>query len=497
MSGPEYLDLLRRIWPEVIVALGALAVLFAGGGGWGGVPPATRRRANATLGTVVLLTAAGFVARVPSSGGWGDGMVVTEPGLGWVKLAILLLAAACLWLGDDRRGGGEDRHGAEFTALLLLSTTGLLLVTGSAHLLLIFLGLELASLPLYALAGFDRGRRESADAALRYFLVGSVAAAVMLYGISLLHGVAGTLDLRLLPSRLTGAGAGPVAGVGMVCVLAGLGFKVAAAPFHFWVADVYAGAPRAVSALVASGSKVAGFLVLARILQVGLAGHEGSAAWGRFAPGWLPVLAVIATASVAVGNLTALSQTRFRRLLAWSAVAHSGYALVALVSRGADARPAVIYYAVTYAVSLVGLFALARILERDRGGDAVAGWAGLSRRSPWIAAALAVQMLSLAGVPPAAGFMGKFFAFSAALQGPGGTGNLWLVLVALGFSCVGIFYYLRVLHAAFGDAPDGSPGPLPVERADAVVVAVSSVLVVALGVWPEPLLAVLRPVAPF
>jgi NADH-quinone oxidoreductase subunit N len=282
--------------------------------------------------------------------------------------------------------------------------------------------------------------------------------------------------------------------VAVVMVIMGFGFKVAAVPFHLWAPDAYEGAPPPAAALIASGSKVASFFVFAKVVALGFAGVEGSGAWGQLRAGWLPVLAVLAVASMLLGNLTAMVQGHLRRLLAYSAVAHAGYVLLGLMAMGYPAQrgtamAAVLYYVSTYGLTTVGAFGVAAVLERAPGGGRIETLAGLSRRSPLLALCLLVFLLSLAGIPPLAGFFGKFFVFTAAAGAdPQNLGLLWLVVLALAMSAVSLYYYLRVLKQAYvaPDADDAPPLVLP--WTDRVVLAVAAFGVLLLGALPGLLL---------
>jgi NADH-quinone oxidoreductase subunit N len=278
---------------------------------------------------------------------------------------------------------------------------------------------------------------------------------------------------------------------------------VAAVPFHLWAPDAYQGAPTPAAALIASGSKVAGFVLLAKVLVLAFPEQAGDASLGRFRAGWLPVLAGLALASMVLGNLAALAQRSLKRLLAYSAMAHAGYMLLGVLAMAeagnrTSALAALGFYAATYGLTAVGAFAVAGIVERTRGGDGIAGLAGLARRMPWLAACLAILMFSLAGMPPFAGFIGKFYLFAAAL-GVGGASwmLLWLVAAGLALSPVGLYYYLRVLKQAYVTRPahEAEAPEMPEMKpalTELVVAGVASAGVLLLGLFPEWLLGSLR-----
>jgi NADH-quinone oxidoreductase subunit N len=286
----------------------------------------------------------------------------------------------------------------------------------------------------------------------------------------------------------------------MLMIVVGFGFKVAAVPFHLWAPDAYQGAPTPSAAFIASGSKVASFFILAKVMMVGFAGTEGSGAWRNYSQGWVPVLAVLAALSVVVGNLAAIAQSSVKRLLAYSAVAHAGYALVGvLANQKSDGLAAVLYYATTYALTTVGAFAVVAVVQERAGDDQLATFAGLSKRSPLLAFCLMIFLLSLAGIPPLAGFFGKFYLFKAGLFVKGGgaasLGLLWLVILALFMSAVSLYYYLQVLKQAFVvDAPPDAPS-LTMSRVTGATLVLLAGAVLLLGAFPnlfvQPLLAAL------
>src|SRR5439155_6975372 len=277
--------------------------------------------------------------------------------------------------------------------------------------------------------------------------------------------------------------------VGVVMTLVGFSFKIAAAPFHLWAPDAYQGAPVPSAAFIASGSKVASFVVLGKIVLVGFAPVHGSAAWHGMVAGWSPVLAVLAAFSILLGNLVALAQSNVRRLLAYSAVAHGGYTLIGLVAGGRDGFSAALFYTTIYAFTLVGAFGVVSLVRRETGGDDYSNFYGLVSRSPLLAACMAIFMLSLAGIPPLAGFFGKFYLFSVALRAGANQGLLWLVGVALLGSFISLYYYVMVLKAIFVDEP-ALPAARPVDIVPSALlsraaVAVLAATVLLLGVAPE------------
>jgi len=321
----SYLELLKLASPEAIVVVTALVVLAIG---------LTTERASAfcsATATFGLAIAIGAVLMLPQNAILFGGMLVITPLTSLFKIICLALALFTVFLARSDR---SSRNPGEYLAMLLLATIGLMLLVGSEELLMIFIGLELTGLSLYVMAAFDKTDVRSAEAGLKYFLFGSTASAFTLFGISFIYGMSGTTSLAAIGQKLTSGPIQPLLAVGIVMTLIGFAFKIAAAPFHLWAPDAYQGAPVPSAAFIASGSKVASFVVLGKIVLVGFAPVHGSADWHAMVAGWSPVLAALAALSILVGNLVALAQTNVRRLLAYSAVAHAGYTLLGLVAGG-------------------------------------------------------------------------------------------------------------------------------------------------------------------
>src|SRR6266404_3108680 len=351
---------------------------------------------------------------------------------------------------------------------------------------MIFIGLELLGLSLYVLAAFDKADVHSAEAGLKYFLFGSTASAFTLFGISLIYGLSQTTALSAISQKLTTLPLQPLLAVGIVMTLIGFAFKIAAAPFHLWAPDAYQGAPIPSAAFIASGSKVASFVVLGKIVLIGFGPVHGSADWHAMIAGWSPVLAALAALSILLGNFVALAQTNVRRLLAYSAVAHGGYTLLGVVAGDRDGFSAALFYTTTYAVTLIGAFAVVGAVRRETGGDDLQNFAGFGTRSPLLAACMSIFLLSLAGLPPLAGFFGKFYLFSAAFRAGPNHGLLWLVAVALFGSFVSLYYYLIVLKVMFVDKRSPSETRHSSVLANATIVILAAV-VLFLGIMPQSL----------
>src|SRR5438094_865429 len=366
-----------------------------------------------------------------------------------------------------------------------------MLLVGSEELLMIFIGLELLGLSLYVMTAFDKTDVRSAEAGLKYLLFGSTSSAFTLFGISLIYGMSGTTGLAAISEKLATASVQPLLAVGIVMTLVGFAFKIAAAPFHLWAPDAYQGAPVPSAAFIASGSKVASFVVLGKIVLVGFAPARGSADWHAMLAGWSPVLAVLAALSILLGNFVALAQANVRRLLAYSAVAHGGYTLLGIIAGGRDGFSATLFYTSTYAVTLVGAFAVVGVVRRESGGDDLQNFAGLAARSPFLTASMSVFLLSLAGLPPLAGFFGKFYLFSAAFRSGANHGLLWLVTLALFGSLISLYYYLIVLKVIFqSQSPEAHLlASVAWNGLSNLTIAFAAAIVLFLGISPQFLVA--------
>jgi NADH-quinone oxidoreductase subunit N len=484
---PSYDLLARALSPEIALGVGALVVLAAD-------LTFGRRRSLATrlgwalgIGALAIvaagaaLLAVGPVGPVYADNFLLDSLAVATRG-GVLTLALLTLGVAA--------GAKLPRHPAEYVAIMLFATTRFMLMAAAQHLLIAFVALELASLSLYVLAGFDQSRRESAEAALKYFLFGGVATAFLLFGFSLIYGLTGQLDISRIAVALSLTGPSPLLVVAVVMVLVAFGFKAAAAPFHLWAPDTYEGAPTPSAALIASASKLAGFTLFLRLLWPGLGALAGEVSTAGHDGGWLTGVALLSGASLLLGNLAALAQTNLRRLLAYSAIAHTGAMLLGVMAAETAGAGPVFYYVATYGVATAGAFGVIAVLERQGGCQQISDLNGLGARSPLLGGCLAVFILSLAGIPPLAGFFGKFAVFAVALKlggiaGPAG----WLTLLAIALSAVALYYYLIVLKAALVlPPPPDRASPIRVPFAAAITLLGAAALMVIFGLFPAVVL---------
>ncbi len=486
----SYLDLLKLLAPETILLLAALAALAVDLLVMREQPVRSRLRAAAVVTALGCAVAAGWLL-ASSAPAEVPGMFVTDPLTRLVKLALLALVLITVIFAAEE---SFTTHVGEYVSLFLMATIGMMLLVSSTNLLMIFVSLELTSLSLYILAAFNKRDIKSAEAALKYFLFGGMSAAFTLYGLSLVYGLAGSTNLADIAHQMANvAKPEPLLVVALVMTIIGFGFKVAAVPFHLWAPDAYQGAPTPSAVLIASGSKVASFFVFARLLLVGFAGTGGGAGWHEFAAGWAPVVAILAAASMILGNLAAIVQSDVKRLLAYSAIAHAGYALLGLLANDGAGVSSLVYYTVTYGLTVAGAFGVVMAVEKVTGGSKLADFAGLGRREPLISFCMMIFMLSLAGIPPLAGFFGKFYLFTAVAGGAKNLGLIWLVFLAVAMSAVSLYYYLQVLKQIYVvPAREGVPAAAA-PASGRVLISLLALAVVVLGCRPDllvtPLLA--------
>jgi NADH-quinone oxidoreductase subunit N len=499
----NYADLFRVTMPETALELAALLVLAVDLGLLRKASLRMRTSVATLLGVVGCLLALLTISyqaqgglRYPAT----DELLLAVGGSGAIaQVGILALTVLTLFLLIDST---FTQNPCEFVAVTLMAATGGLLISAAQDLLMIFIGLELLSLGLYILTAFAKKSAKSAEAAMKYYLFGGMSAAFLLFGFSYLYGITGSTNLHQIMVATYGSNAinaTPLFYVALVMIAAGLGFKVAAAPFHLWAPDTYEGAPAPAAAFIASVSKVASFALLisissaalhvfgdARVVRILVAVPRGSMPkFIGFGMPWSIALATLAIASMILGNLAALAQTSVRRLLAYSAIAHTGYILLGLAffSRTATSANAVLYYILTYGLTTIGAFGVVAVVERANGSDQMDAFIGLHRRNPILAAILLVLLLSLAGIPPLVGFWAKFSLFAAVLGVSKGVLPFALVALAVGMSAVSLYYYLQVLKRAFV-LPALDDSRILVHPVTLFVLLVIAASVVVLGCFP-------------
>ncbi|HLE78623.1 MAG TPA: NADH-quinone oxidoreductase subunit N [bacterium] len=469
---PPSIDL-RLIAPELTVTGAAIVVLIAGTFFGRGGHPVLR-----WMAAVGLAGALWQVLRVPPGSSFA-GMYVRDA----LTLVLQSIALAATLLAVVLSGEYVQRtrlESGEYYALLLVSALGAMLMAASGDLLMVFLGLETLSIPLYVLAAFARSDVRSQEAGMKYFLLGAFSTVFFLYGLALVYGAVGSTQLGALAAAAAGPSLLLAVGIGLLTI--GLGFKAAVVPFHAWAPDVYEGAPMPVTAYMAVIAKVGAFAALLRIFTEALAARPAQ---------WSAVLAVICVATLVLANLAALRQTNLKRLLAYSSIAHAGFILIGVVAGTAVGATAVAFYLLAYAAMTLGAFGVALMLQRNgQEADEIADLAGLASRSPLLAAAMTLFMVSLAGLPLTAGFFAKLYVFTAALE----AGFVWLVVIGVLASVVSAYYYFRVAYIMYAAEP----------RADvhiaggrwtgaALVVAAAGVLI--LGIVPAGFVTFVQQIA--
>ncbi|HEY7516238.1 MAG TPA: NADH-quinone oxidoreductase subunit N [Vicinamibacteria bacterium] len=471
---------LRPAIPALVVSIAALAALLSQAFVGKGRHAPAALLALLGLGTsfvVVLLMYAGRHGRGATLGG---SLVADDFALFLQALILAIAALSVLLASSYLRETGCER--GEWYALLLFSVVGMMGLVSATDLISLFVALEIMSVALYALAGFDRQRPEGQESAVKYFVTGAFSSAFLLYGVALLYGLTGSTSLDRVASVLgtLAPDARPMALLGVGLLLVGFGFKVAGVPFHMWVPDVYEGAPTPVTAFMSAGVKAAAFGALLRVFVHGLGPLEAE---------WRPALAVLAVVTMVVGNLGALAQGNVKRMLAYSSVAHAGYLLAAGVATPRGGVAAILFYLVGYAAVNLGGFGMLAALARGQSEPlGLSDFAGLASRRPAVAAAATVFLVSLAGIPVSAGFVGKFYLFSAAVD----AGYVSLAVVGVVMSVVSAFYYLRVVVAMYMREPSGEDPWGAVAPASGIALGAVVLVVLGLGVFPGPVLTLAR-----
>jgi len=460
------------ILPELVLTAGSLLVLIADV-----ALPKSQRSALSWLTLLVLgATMASLVPFSNTQVEVAHGLLAVDRFALFFKI-IFLLAAAITVLMSVRYLAVEGASPGEYYFLILCATLGMMIMAGGIDLITIFIGLETMAISFYILAGFIKPNQRSNEAAVKYFLLGAFSLGILLYGMSLMYGLSGSTNLRTMAVAFVGQERDPRLVLAVILVVAGVGFKIAAVPFHMWAPDVYEGAPTPVTAFLSVGSKAASFAMLLRIFQEGLPSMSAD---------WRLLFEALSIVTMTVGNLAALTQTNIKRMLAYSSIAHAGYLLIGVVAGTSRGVTAMLIYLMIYSFMQLGAFAVIVMLRRqDVIGDELKDFSGLSFRHPFAAFAMLIFMLSLGGIPPTAGFMGKLWLFGAAID----AGYVWLAVIGVLNSAISLYYYIRIVvfmylkKETIGSEPRMSPG-----LALALGVAVAATLV--LGVYPKLLFEV-------
>jgi NADH-quinone oxidoreductase subunit N len=452
--------------PELALVVGAMALLM-----WGVARPESDAHAEQIGwgGVVVLGLAALMLVNAGPTGTAFAGGFIDDAFARIMKLLTLAGAAGALVLSfDDMRENGTFKF--EYPVLVLLAAAGMMIMISAGDLMALYVGLELQSLALYVIAAFRRDDARSSESGLKYFVLGALSSGLLLYGASLIYGFAGTTAFVGIAKAASVAGAGQnlLLVFGLVFLLVGLAFKVSAVPFHMWTPDVYEGAPTPVTAFFAAAPKVAAMALLVRVLTTGFAGVTVQ---------WQQIITFLALASMLLGAFAAIGQTNIKRLMAYSSIANVGFALVGLAAPGADGVQGVIVYMAIYMVMTIGTFACIVAMRREGGSvEDIDELAGLAETRPGMAFALAMFMFSFAGIPPLAGFWGKWFVFLPAIK----AGLYGLAVIGVLASVVAAYYYLRIIKIMYFD--DARPAFQPLRRKEGVIMALTAALIVAFSV---------------
>ena len=461
------------IAPEIILTIGASLLL---------VMPVIKRGSDAAAKIVMLgilavtaisvVVCSRAVVDIPQSRQL-QSMFALDAFSIFFKLLFVAIIALVALLSDDFLS--EARYSRwEYYSLLAFALCGMTFMASGINLIAVWIGLELMSLSSYILAGYFKKERKSTEAAMKYFVLGAVSSAILLYGLSLIYGVCGSLNLLDISAAMSTIITNDALMFGIMLLGAGLCFKIAAVPFHVWTPDVYEGAPTPITAFLSTGSKAAAFAIFARIFYVGL--HD-------FQLGWSNVLATIAALSMILGNFAAITQDNVKRMLAYSSIAHAGYILLGIIALNEFGLRGILVYSVVYMFANLGIWSIVLMLRRhEYAGERVDDFEGLSRRAPMWAFAMVIFLLSLGGIPPTAGFIGKYYLFSAAIQ----SGYGWLAIIAVLMSAVSMFYYLRLVVAMY--LKEGRDADVAITPALRFVAAVCLVVTLFLGMYPVPMI---------
>lgn len=467
------------IAPELILSAFGLAILLLGA-----FFPGKRR--NDHLGYVSLAgIVVAFFFTLPlmemSQHAFSD--MIAADGFGVFFKVIFLIIAFLTVLISIGYAQRVDIASGEYYALIMFATVGMMLMAAGTSLLTIFLGLETMSISIYVLAGIMRGDKKSIESALKYFILGAFATGFLLYGIALVYGSTGSIVLEEIAAYIKSKPEllrSPMIIIGIALLTIGFGFKVATVPFHMWTPDVYEGAPTSITAFMATGVKAAGFAGFVRVFFSAL---------GPFRPDWIAIMWVLAVATMTVGNVVAIAQTNIKRMLAYSSIAHAGYILVAFVAGNDLGMASILFYLLVYAFMNIGAFTIVILLgKKGEENVSISDYAGIGFKYPLLGVSMTIFMLSMAGIPPLGGFMGKFYVFSAAVKAQ----CYWLVIIGVLNSAVSVYYYLRVTVLMYFREPEREITGLTFSLASIIAVSISVWGVLYMGIFPSRILTLAR-----
>lgn len=430
------------------------------------------------------LLVTGFLVGFMPAGMLWKGMFVADAYAFFFK--IVILGSAFLAIGSSFGTVSRmSHHRGEYFALILFSTVGMMCLASARELITLYIGLELSTIPLFVLVAYAKTHRPSTEAGLKYLIIGAASSTMLLYGLSIIYGLTGTthmygVTINLSIPLLSFGAIGPALSVALVMILAGLTFKLAIVPFHMWAPDVYEGAPTPITAFLSVGSKVAGLAALARVF----CGMFVAFATSIMSPrDWAHIAALLAAATVILGNVIAIRQTNIKRMLAYSSIAQAGYILIGVVACSTTGIASISFYAFSYLFANMGAFAIVAIFAERTGSEQIADYAGFSKSSPVLSALLALFMLSLAGIPPLAGFLAKYYVFAAAVE----AGYTWLVILALLTAVISLYYYANVVRLMYLSS-DTNPHRIIPSFPATLVLVITGIGVLLFGIWPQPIL---------
>ncbi len=464
----------KWIMPEIVITVFGLLVLLV---------DAIKKHRTSTTGVGVLTLIGTVIAFYFTATLWGvsaspfSGLYVIDNFGTFFKLIFLtiLFLVTIMSFSYTKR---EGLYQGEYYSLMLFSALGMMAMVSSNNFITIFIGLEVMSLAIYVLCGLLKGQLRAVESSLKYFLLGSFATAFLLYGIALIFGVTGTIDILAVKAAATtrALGSNSLFMAGIALLIVGFGFKIASVPFHMWTPDVYEGAPTSITAFMATGVKAAAFGAFLRVFYT---------AFYPFIGQWSTVLWFLAVLTMSVGNVVALAQDNIKRLLAYSSIAHAGYIMIALVTGDKVLSSSILYYLLAYAFMNIGAFSVVILLgRRGEENEDIDSYAGLGARHPFIALCMSIFLLSLTGIPPLAGFAGKFYIFSDAIKGQ----YYWLGVIGMLNSCVAAYYYLRVLMYMYFKEPEKELGKIDISPAYVVPMLISVFALLYLGIMPREFL---------
>jgi len=466
LSAADYI----AAWPEIVLLTMVCVILVADLFLRDDQRGTTYALTLATLAACAVVTIASARPEVTFA---LNAMFVDDPMADALKVMVFIAVASMLIYS---RGyvSARGMFRGEFFTLVLFATLGMMVMISANHLLTLYLGLELLSLSLYALVALQRDSKDNTEAAMKYFVLGALASGMLLYGMSMIYGATGHLEIPQIALAIAeGTANGTILVFGLVFVVAGIGFKLGAVPFHMWVPDVYQGAPTAVTLLISTAPKLAAFAFVMRLLVESL-GHPS------LLVEWRGMLMILAVLSMAVGNITAIAQTNLKRMLAYSTISHMGFMLLGFVSGDLNGYGAAMFYVVVYTLMSLGGFGMIMLLARDGfEADRLEDFKGLNRRSPWYAFVMLLLMFSMAGVPPLVGFYAKLSVLQAVVN----AGYVWLAVAAVIFSLIGAFYYLRIVRLMYFDEPV-DVAPIRGDTSARLLLSANGIAALLIGILP-------------